>query len=259
MNNDDSVQIAASSPCDGARSPGCGETTAPGTQWEKNRNSQAAQQSFEPTRLCRRIAARDDLRQKRSRPEMATQRLDKIESAPGNGMVSEASTHKIWYRGVRLPCPTPADVPRPGGTPREGGAARASRRLSTRLARRPGSSADSVVVAEPRRRDGGGNFPPCKALKTHKMGKESRFCASPFRGPAGSVVIAESWRRGRDRGGKFSALQGLENSQNGEGISILRASPDPLLGRADRIASSGSAEPARLDMVAHHAVDLGLR
>jgi hypothetical protein len=28
MTNDDSVQIAASSPCDGARSPGCGETTA---------------------------------------------------------------------------------------------------------------------------------------------------------------------------------------------------------------------------------------
>src|SRR5277367_4080631 len=29
-----------------------------------------------------------------------------------------------------------------------------------------------------------GNFPPCKALKTHKMRKESRFCASPFYGPA---------------------------------------------------------------------------
>ena len=28
-----------------------------------------------------------------------------------------------------------------------------------------------------------GNFPPCKALKTHKMRKESRFCASPFRRP----------------------------------------------------------------------------
>ena len=35
-----------------------------------------------------------------------------------------------------------------------------------------------------RRRDRGGNFPPCKALKTHKMRKESRFCASPFHGPA---------------------------------------------------------------------------
>src|SRR6202021_1456311 len=28
-----------------------------------------------------------------------------------------------------------------------------------------------------RRRDRGGNSPPHKALKTHKMGKESRFCA----------------------------------------------------------------------------------
>ena len=35
-----------------------------------------------------------------------------------------------------------------------------------------------------RRGDRQGNFPPCKALKTHKMRKESRFCASRFRGPA---------------------------------------------------------------------------
>src|SRR5271170_1463096 len=27
------------------------------------------------------------------------------------------------------------------------------------------------------------NLPPCKALKTHKMRKYSRFCAGPFRGP----------------------------------------------------------------------------
>ena len=37
------------------------------------------------------IAAREGLTAKRSRPEMAPQRLEKIESAPGNGMVSEAS------------------------------------------------------------------------------------------------------------------------------------------------------------------------
>ena len=36
----------------------------------------------------------------------------------------------------------------------------------------------------PRRHDRDGNFPPCKALKTHKMRKESRFCASPFHRPA---------------------------------------------------------------------------
>jgi len=37
------------------------------------------------------IAAREDPTAKRSRPEMAPQRLEKIESAPGNGMGSEAS------------------------------------------------------------------------------------------------------------------------------------------------------------------------
>ena len=36
------------------------------------------------------IAPREGLTAKRSRPEMAPQRLEKIESAPGNGMVSEA-------------------------------------------------------------------------------------------------------------------------------------------------------------------------
>jgi hypothetical protein len=38
---------------------------------------------------------------KRGRPEMAPQRLEKIESAPGNGMVSEASKpqHLVHGRG----------------------------------------------------------------------------------------------------------------------------------------------------------------
>src|SRR5277367_4459859 len=39
-----------------------------------------------------------------------------------------------------------------------------------------------------------GNFPPCKALKTHKTGKESRFCASSFRRP--------EERHARTRGGR---------------------------------------------------------
>jgi hypothetical protein len=37
-----------------------------------------------------------------SRPEMAPQRLERIESAPGNGMGSDASNHKMWYTGARL-------------------------------------------------------------------------------------------------------------------------------------------------------------
>jgi hypothetical protein len=36
---------------------------------------------------------------KRSRPEMAPQRLEKIESAPGNGMVSEAPNPQDLVRG----------------------------------------------------------------------------------------------------------------------------------------------------------------
>ena len=102
MIHDDSVQIAATSPVrrralarvrrgDGApggarkRGPCCGGIgnflpckALKIPKWEKNPNSQAAQQSFEPTRLCRRIAARDGSRQKRSRPEMAPQRLIRL-------------------------------------------------------------------------------------------------------------------------------------------------------------------------------------
>ena len=38
----------------------------------------------------------------RSRPEMAPQRLEKIESAPGIGMVSEASNPLNLVHGARL-------------------------------------------------------------------------------------------------------------------------------------------------------------
>ncbi len=90
-----------------------------------------------------------------------------------------------------------------------------------------------------------GNFPPCKALKTHEMRKESRFCPSraadeqgATRGPRPSTIRTCSIRLGRSRGivgwldrdrqstaaarrsGKFSALQSLENSQNANGISF---------------------------------------
>jgi hypothetical protein len=44
-------------------------------------------------------AAREGLTTKRSRPEMAPQRLEKIESAPGNGMGSEASNPQDLVRG----------------------------------------------------------------------------------------------------------------------------------------------------------------
>jgi hypothetical protein len=40
----------------------------------------------------------------RSRPEMAPQRLEKIESAPGNGWARKPRTHRIWYTGAGWPC-----------------------------------------------------------------------------------------------------------------------------------------------------------
>jgi len=45
------------------------------------------------------IAAREGLTAKRSRPEMAPQRLEKIESAPENGMGSEASNPQDLVHG----------------------------------------------------------------------------------------------------------------------------------------------------------------
>ena len=78
---------------------------------------------------------------KRPRPEMAPQRLEKIESAPGNGMGSEASSNNIWYTGARL-------TVRSGREPQE----------RCRI-RRAGPE---------------GNFPPRKALKSLETEKESR-------------------------------------------------------------------------------------
>jgi hypothetical protein len=45
------------------------------------------------------IAPREGVTAKRSRPEMAPQRLEKIESAPGNGMGSEASNPQDVVHG----------------------------------------------------------------------------------------------------------------------------------------------------------------
>jgi hypothetical protein len=59
-------------------------------QMEGNRQSVARPQL---------AAAREDLTAKRNRPEMAPQRLEKIEFAPGNGMASEASKPQHLVHG----------------------------------------------------------------------------------------------------------------------------------------------------------------
>jgi hypothetical protein len=60
------------------------------------------------------IAAGEDLTAKRSRPEMAPQRLENIESAPGNGMVPEDSNPQDVVHGraagrARLPVDEPQE------------------------------------------------------------------------------------------------------------------------------------------------------
>jgi hypothetical protein len=56
------------------------------------------------------IAARAGLSARRSRPEMAPQRLEKIESAPGNGRVSEASNPQHMVHGARLTQRSPGPI-----------------------------------------------------------------------------------------------------------------------------------------------------
>jgi hypothetical protein len=52
---------------------------------------------------------RERLTAKRSRPEMAPQRLEKIESAPGNGMGSEASYPQYLVPGHEADRAAPGD------------------------------------------------------------------------------------------------------------------------------------------------------
>src|SRR5271163_498216 len=139
-----------------------------------------------------RLAARENLAAKRSCPEMAPQQLEKIESAPGNGMVSEASIPQHLVHGARLPC-APAE-------------SRKNHKVESDVTpelppfwgrKRPsliaGVAADSgsflmrfilVLASKPSNpgryhqgrtaREVEGNFPPRNPLKSLKTEKESR-------------------------------------------------------------------------------------
>jgi hypothetical protein len=61
------------------------------------------------------------------------------------------------------------------------------------------SEASGIRVAT-----GSENYRPCKALKTHKMGKDSRFCASPLLGPAERVARG---REGAARGPSLPTIR----------------------------------------------------
>jgi hypothetical protein len=89
-------------------------------------------------------------------PQMAPQGLEKIESAPGNGMVSEASNPQdVVHRRAAGPCPIGSLSP---------GARPAKQRRWTRFIA-PTSEEE--------------NFPPRKALKSHKTRKSTREGSLP--------------------------------------------------------------------------------
>src|SRR5271154_1365265 len=86
---------------------------------------------------------------KRSRPEMAPQRLEKIESAPGNGMASQGSNPQGMVHR------------RAANRAREGRLVTPKLRHARSLIRGGGAAA-----GRPR-----GKLPPCNPLKNHKTGK----------------------------------------------------------------------------------------
>src|SRR5277367_2647868 len=129
----------------------------------------------------------------RSCPEKAPQRLEKIESGPGNGMVSEALSHYIWYLGARP-------------TVRAHG--------QNRLVPKPPASPATVASLRKKRE---GNFPACKALISRETGKESRQLAvrpKPPVGPEAGRIAIDGRDAPKRPGGKFSCLQSIEKSRN---------------------------------------------
>ena len=124
-NDDDSVQIAATSPArrralarvrrgDGApgaarkRGSRCGgignflsRKALKIPKWGKNPNSQAGQQSFEPTRFGG-IAAREGSRQNGVARKWRRNGLIRLNPRPEMVVSRKPRDHKIWYTGARL-------------------------------------------------------------------------------------------------------------------------------------------------------------
>ena len=175
----------------------------------------------------------------RIRSQMAPQRLEKIESAPGNGMAPETPDpqHLVQERHRR------------------------TRRAHSRLRR-----ARRMLRAG----EGEGNFPGCKALKSHEMRKgshPSRLLELPTREAGDEDSSASPRLRGNRRprasdaspprpersssrpaqgpdecgrrggGGKLAWLQSLEKPQNGK-----IAAPEPSHQNTDG-DDDGSASP----------------
>ncbi len=153
------------------------------------------------------IAAREGLTAKRSRPEMAPQRLEKIESAPGNGMGSEASNPQDVVHGRA------ADRARLRLASRENDEAKFSVSQPLEIAQsREGISESAPRISPPRSYEegsGGGLFGPVEeALEVSRSGARR----TPFPRERGGEVRGEVE-------GKFSASQGIEIARNRERIS----------------------------------------
>jgi hypothetical protein len=101
------------------------------------------------------------------------------------------------------------------------GPARASTNAVGRLGRAPASS---------RRKDRDGNFPPRKALKTHKMGQESQLAAS---NPTGSLPQLRRRRGATPAPCKFAEPMLGRQSPSGRGHE-MRNRDRGGAGRADR-------------------------
>src|SRR5208337_2210800 len=73
---------------------------------------------------------------KGARREMAPQRLEKVESAPGNGMAPAARTPNIWYGGHAARGPRPSSRRIPVASRRMAEATSDTRRMSRRRRRK---------------------------------------------------------------------------------------------------------------------------
>jgi hypothetical protein len=98
------------------------------------------------------VTAPEGLTAKPARPEMAPQRLEKVESAPGNGMASAASDPRIWRRERHQRCPEHSRRVSPDGCGAEGHARRAGFRNVA--ARRPEMAPQELEIIESAPGDG---------------------------------------------------------------------------------------------------------
>jgi hypothetical protein len=153
----------------------------------------------------------------RIRSQMAPQRLEKIESAPGNGMASETPDpqHLVQERHRRVAEPTRVSVARDECYTREGDGNFPGRKALKSHEMRKGShpsrlmelrtreAGDEDSSASPRLR---GNRRP--RASDASPPRPERSSSRPAQGPG------ECGRRGR--GGKLAWLQSLEKPQNGK-------------------------------------------